>query len=58
MPKTIKKFRTDSQTVHFIRTAKALAILQGMKVAASYLQHRGFSFNAAHWILLGFMPRK
>lgn len=47
-----------SVTAQFTDTAKALARMGKMELAARYLRKRGFSFHAAHWILLNCAPRR
>jgi len=48
--------RRDTSQV--IETAKTLVTLKGTEHAARYLRRRGFSFLAAHVILLGIAPRR
>lgn len=46
------------KNVQELQRARIIARTLGLRIAARYMQKRGWSFEAAHYNLLGYAPRE
>lgn len=57
LPSFLQRRRTGEGKQQ-IQRAREIAASLGLRVAARYLQRRNWTFEGAHYILLGYWPRK